>query len=58
MPLKSFKPVTPANRYKMLPGFDEITKSKPEKGLLEVKKTLRWSQQSGTYHHAPHRRWP
>ncbi len=28
MPLKSFKPVTPANRYKMLPGFDEITKSK------------------------------
>ncbi|MBR01090.1 MAG: 50S ribosomal protein L2 [Verrucomicrobiales bacterium] len=38
MPLKSFKPVTPANRYKMLPGFDEITKSKPEKTLLEVKK--------------------
>ena len=38
MPLKSFKPVTPANRYKMLPGFDEITKSKPEKSLLEVKK--------------------
>ena len=36
MPLKSFKPVTPANRYKMLPGFDEITKSKPEKSLLEV----------------------
>ncbi|MDC0291121.1 50S ribosomal protein L2, partial [Akkermansiaceae bacterium] len=22
----------------MLPGFDEITKSKPEKSLLEVKK--------------------
>ncbi len=38
MPLKSFKPVPPANRYKMLPGFDEITKSKPEKSLLEVKK--------------------
>ena len=38
MPLKSFKPVTPANRYKMLPGFDEITKSKPEKSLLQVKK--------------------
>ena len=38
MPLKSFKPVTPANRYKILPGFDEITKSKPEKSLLEVKK--------------------
>lgn len=33
MALKSFKPVTPSNRYKMLPSFDEITKSKPEKSL-------------------------
>ncbi|YCM43622.1 50S ribosomal protein L2 [Verrucomicrobiaceae bacterium 227] len=38
MPLKSFKPFTPANRYKMLPSFEEITKSKPEKSLLEPKK--------------------
>jgi large subunit ribosomal protein L2 len=38
MPLKSFKPFTPANRYKMLPAFEEITKSKPEKSLLEPKK--------------------
>lgn len=35
MSLKSFKPTTPSNRYKVLPGFDEITKSKPEKSLLE-----------------------
>ena len=34
MPLKSFKPVTPANRYKMLPTFEEITTDKPEKTLL------------------------
>ena len=35
MSLKSFKPTTPSNRYKVLPAFDEITKSKPEKSLLE-----------------------
>ncbi len=34
MSLKSFKPTTPSNRYKVLPSFDEITKSKPEKSLL------------------------
>ncbi len=35
MSLKSFKPTTPSNRYKVLPSFDEITKSKPEKSLIE-----------------------
>ncbi len=34
MPLKTFKPITPSGRYKELPSFDEITKSKPEKSLL------------------------
>ena len=34
MSLKSFKPTTPSNRYKVLPSFDEITKSTPEKSLL------------------------
>ena len=29
MPLKTFKPNTPSERYKELPSFDEITKSKP-----------------------------
>ncbi|MDB4500964.1 50S ribosomal protein L2 [Akkermansiaceae bacterium] len=33
MPLKSFKPVTPSNRYKMWPSFEEITTNKPEKSL-------------------------
>lgn len=33
MPLKTFRPVTPSNRYKLLPDFAEITKSKPEKNL-------------------------
>ncbi|MEY5019871.1 MAG: ribosomal protein, partial [Verrucomicrobiota bacterium] len=34
MPLKNFKPITPSARYKNLPSFEEITKSKPEKSLL------------------------
>jgi len=35
MSLKSFRPTTPSNRFKVLPSFDEITKSKPEKSLLQ-----------------------
>lgn len=34
MPLKTFKPFTPSNRYKQLPTFEEITTDKPEKSLL------------------------
>ncbi|MDX2079793.1 MAG: 50S ribosomal protein L2 [Terrimicrobiaceae bacterium] len=40
MALKSFRPLTPASRFKLLPDFAEITKDKPEKGLTEpLKKT-------------------
>ncbi len=40
MALKTFNPITPSNRYKQLPSFEEITKSKPEKSLLRpLKKT-------------------
>jgi large subunit ribosomal protein L2 len=38
MGLKSFRPLTPTNRFKLLPDFAEITKSKPEKKLVEPKK--------------------
>ncbi len=34
MALKTFRPLTPTSRFKQLPSFDEITKSKPEKSLL------------------------
>ena len=37
MALKTFRPFTPANRFKALPAFDEITKTKPEKSLVERK---------------------
>jgi large subunit ribosomal protein L2 len=38
MALKTFRPLTPSQRFKALPSFEEITKSKPEKSLLESKK--------------------
>jgi large subunit ribosomal protein L2 len=38
MALKTFRPLTPTNRFKVLPAFDEITKKKPEKSLVETKK--------------------
>jgi large subunit ribosomal protein L2 len=38
MALKSFRPLTPALRFKSLPAFTEITKSTPHKSLIEVKK--------------------
>lgn len=33
MPLKTFRPLTPTQRFKALPSFEEITKSTPEKSL-------------------------
>lgn len=40
MPLKTFRPITPSARFKILPDFSEITKSEPEKSLTEpLKKT-------------------
>src|SRR5918995_1396393 len=38
MALKTFRPLTPTARFKALPAFDEITKTKPEKSLVEAKK--------------------
>lgn len=38
MALKTFRPLTPASRFKALPDFSEITKDKPEKSLLETLK--------------------
>ena len=35
MALKTFRPLTPAARFKALPDFSEITKDKPEKSLTE-----------------------
>ena len=38
MALKNFPPLTPPLRFKSLPAFTEITKTKPHKSLVEFKK--------------------
>jgi large subunit ribosomal protein L2 len=38
MPLKTFRPLTPSTRYITVAGFDEITKTKPEKKLVSIRK--------------------
>jgi large subunit ribosomal protein L2 len=47
MALKTFRPLTPASRFKALPSFDEVTKQKPEKSLLEPKKRSGGRNNSG-----------
>ena len=38
MPVKSFRPLTPSTRYITIADFSDITKSKPEKSLVEIRK--------------------
>src|SRR5438045_9772085 len=38
MALKAYRPLTPSLRFKSLPVFDEVTRARPAKRLLEPKK--------------------
>jgi len=38
MPLKIFRPLTPSTRYISIASFDEITKTRPEKKLVRIRK--------------------
>jgi large subunit ribosomal protein L2 len=38
MGIKKFKPTTPSNRYRTVSTFEEITKVKPERSLIEILK--------------------
>ncbi len=38
MPVKTFRPLTPSTRYITIADYSEITKKKPEKSLLEIRK--------------------
>src|SRR5216683_6605409 len=38
MALKNYRPLTPSLRFKSLPAFEEITKWRPERRLVEPKK--------------------
>ncbi|MYA33158.1 MAG: 50S ribosomal protein L2 [Gemmatimonadales bacterium] len=46
MPIRKFKPVTPASRYRSVSTFEEITRSEPEKSLTEG-----LPKKSGRNHH-------
>jgi large subunit ribosomal protein L2 len=38
MPVKTFRPLTPSTRYITIASYDEITKTRPEKRLLQIRK--------------------
>jgi len=38
MPVKTFRPLTPSRRYISMPSFEEITKDRPEKNLVTIRK--------------------
>jgi len=38
MALKNYRPLTPIQRFKQTPAFDEITKWRPARSLIEPKK--------------------
>jgi large subunit ribosomal protein L2 len=38
MPVKTFRPLTPSTRYISYADFSDITKTKPEKSLVQTRK--------------------
>ncbi len=38
MPVKTFRPLTPSTRYISIASYDDITKTTPEKSLIEIRK--------------------
>src|SRR5882672_6341986 len=38
MPVKTFRPLTPSTRYITYADYSDITKTKPEKSLVEIRK--------------------
>jgi large subunit ribosomal protein L2 len=38
MPVKTFRPLTPSTRYITIADYSDITKSRPEKSLVEIRK--------------------
>jgi len=46
MPIKKFRPVTPARRFRSVSAFDDVTRKEPERSLTEG-----LSKKSGRNHH-------
>jgi len=47
MPVKTFRPLTPSTRYLSFADFSDITKTKPEKSLVEIRKKTGGRNQYG-----------
>ena len=47
MPVKTFRPVTPTQRFKSVSTFEEITKKKPEKRLIQPIRGTVWRNNDG-----------
>ena len=47
MPLKKLKPTTPGRRFRTVPGFEEITRTEPEKSLVKPVKRKGGRNSSG-----------
>ncbi|HET7625198.1 MAG TPA: 50S ribosomal protein L2 [Verrucomicrobiae bacterium] len=47
MPVKTFRPLTPSTRYLSYADFSDITKSRPEKSLVEIRKKTGGRNQYG-----------
>ena len=50
MGIRQFRPMTPATRFRSVSDFSEITKTEPEKSLLEPLRADRRAQQQGPHH--------
>ncbi len=48
MSIRQFRPMTAGTRFRSVSGFDEITRTTPEKSLLEPVKKIRRPQQPGS----------
>jgi large subunit ribosomal protein L2 len=57
MAVKSFRPLTPSLRYMTVSSFEEITKKKPEKSLVKIKKKTGGPKQLRTRDSARYRWW-
>ena len=47
MAVKKLRPITPGTRFRVAPGFDELTAGKPEKSLLKIVKRSGGRNNSG-----------
>ena len=58
MAMRKYKPTSPGRRFRSVSTFEEVTKTEPEKSLLEPREEEGRPQQQGPHHHPPPGRRP